>query len=73
MPSTMAHGSCRIGDVDVRLLVLAGPEIGARVMEVGAGEQPPVAAFAEHRVPQPADLRRVDAAAAVGAAAVSAG
>ena len=60
-------------------LVLAGEEVlrraavvraeAAAVVPVGAGEEPPVAAFAEQRVPHAADLRAVDAGAAVGGAA----
>ena len=60
-------------------LVLAGPEVvvaaavvdaeGAARMPVGTGEEPPVAAFAQQRVPDTADLRRIHAGAAEGGAA----
>src|SRR6185312_12733873 len=62
-----------------RALVFAGIEVLGRapvvrsehaaVVPVGAGEEPPVAAFAEQRVPHAADLRAIHARAAVGRAA----
>ena len=52
----------------LRRAAVVGTEAAA-VVPVGAGEEPPVAAFAEQRVPHAADLRAVDAGAAVGGAA----
>ena len=70
---------CRSCDHHVVALVFAGIEVlvdaavvgteAAAVVPVGAREEPPVAAFAEQRVPHAADLRAVDAGAAVGRAA----
>ena len=56
-----------------RIEVLRGAAVvgseHAAVVPVGAREEPPVATFAEQRVPHAADLRGIDSGAAPGGAA----